>query len=226
MELKHSTPIFHSFVPLLGNSNKRYAILKCSSTPSSSNYLLQVKMLDFPLLSSKNMGTNWTYFNIYTKYSPVAAPKFLPMPLAVAWVFRLTFFPSPSYSSPSSPHLSLFVSLRYRKRRGGGVGLSLWCNLVWEVTALFSVAIILLRLHKCLFPYEKHGKKFNSHIALKAYIRKQHNNKPKVDNLEQIWTSNETDRFLEEMTDDLLRLPSKWKDSIVYCWLINYCLSN
>ena len=47
---------------------------------------------------------------------------FLPTPLAVAWVFRLTFSPpssspSPSSYSPSS-HLQLFVSLRYRKHCG------------------------------------------------------------------------------------------------------------
>ena len=46
--------------------------------------------------------------------------QFLPTPLKVAWVFRWTFSPSPS--SPSSPHLKLFVSVRYRKRRGGHVG--------------------------------------------------------------------------------------------------------
>ena len=48
------------------------------------------------------------------------------MPLAVEWVNRWTFSPSspssPSPSSPSSPspHLSLFVYLRYRKCHGGG----------------------------------------------------------------------------------------------------------
>ena len=44
---------------------------------------------------------------------------FLPMPLAVARVFRLTF--SPSSSSSPSPHHQLFVSLRYSVG-GGGVG--------------------------------------------------------------------------------------------------------
>ena len=47
----------------------------------------------------------------------------LPTPLAVVWVFRLTFSPPPSPSSPSpsfSPsHLQIVVSLRYRKHRGG-----------------------------------------------------------------------------------------------------------
>ena len=43
---------------------------------------------------------------------------FLPMPFAVAWVNRWTFSsPPPSSPSPSSHH-QLFVSLRYRKRRG------------------------------------------------------------------------------------------------------------
>ena len=51
---------------------------------------------------------------------------FLPTPLAVVWVFRLTFYPSPSSPSsyppppPPPPHLlHLGVSLRYRKFRGG-----------------------------------------------------------------------------------------------------------
>ena len=48
---------------------------------------------------------------------------FLPMPLAVVWAFRLTFSPPPSPSSSLSPspssHFQLFVSVSYRKRRGG-----------------------------------------------------------------------------------------------------------
>ena len=53
--------------------------------------------------------------------------SFLSFCLFVFLVFRLTFFhPSPP-SSPfsSSNHLQLLVSLRYRKRRGGGMGLLL-----------------------------------------------------------------------------------------------------
>ena len=66
---------------------------------------------------------------------------FLPMPLAVAWVFRLTFSPpSLSLSSdfqlcsypagkktqvlflPGQEKLKFFVSVRYRKRCGGDMG--------------------------------------------------------------------------------------------------------
>ena len=58
--------------------------------------------------------------------------KFLPMPLPVAWVNRWTFSPPPPPSPPSS-HLQLFVSLRYRKRRG--------------VCRSFTVYAILLMLY-------------------------------------------------------------------------------
>ena len=58
---------------------------------------------------------------IYRKYTflfKVYFHEFSPTPLAVEWVFRLTFSPSsPSSSSPSPSHFQLFVSLRYRKLR-------------------------------------------------------------------------------------------------------------
>ena len=44
---------------------------------------------------------------------------FLPTQLAGAWVNRLTFSPPLSLSSD----FQLFVSVRYRKRHGGGMGL-------------------------------------------------------------------------------------------------------
>ena len=54
---------------------------------------------------------------------------FLPMPLAVVWVFRLTFSPPPSF------HFQLFVSVRYRKHcgRGGGWVLGSVCHFVYYV---------------------------------------------------------------------------------------------
>ena len=85
---------------------------------------------------------------------------FLPMPLAVAWVFRLTFSPSSSSSpSPSPSHLQLcsypaeksscfvptqprktqvFVSVRYRKRCGGPGSLAVYAILF---TLLYSVEV-------------------------------------------------------------------------------------
>ena len=58
-------------------------------------------------------------------------PCFLPMPLAVAWVFRLTFSPP---SSPSSSHLQLLVYLRYRKHCGRRGSLAVYAILFkyWE----------------------------------------------------------------------------------------------
>ena len=53
---------------------------------------------------------------------------FLPMPLAVAWVNRLTF--SPSSPSPPSSHFQLVVSVRYRKCCGGVWVLGTVCHLV------------------------------------------------------------------------------------------------
>ena len=59
---------------------------------------------------------------------------FLPMPLAVAWVFRLTFSPpppsSPSPPPPPSSHFQLFVSVSYIKCRGGHRSMAVYAILL------------------------------------------------------------------------------------------------
>ena len=63
--------------------------------------------------------------------------QFLPTPLAVAWVFRLTFSSPPSPPPPPpylpSSHLQLLVSLRYRKCHEGTWVLGSVCHIVLEV---------------------------------------------------------------------------------------------
>ena len=74
--------------------------------------------------------------------------KFLPMPLAVVWVFRLTFSPSPSSSSSSSSHLQLVVSLRYRKRCGWAWVLGCVCHLVLLLVELSGLMLARRRQHR------------------------------------------------------------------------------
>ena len=69
---------------------------------------------------------------------------FLPTPLAVVWVNRLTFSSSSSSSSSPSPpspssHLQL-VSLRYRKCRGGRGSLAVYAILFFTMRTNFYVS--------------------------------------------------------------------------------------
>ena len=80
---------------------------------------------------------------------------FLPTPLAVAWVFRLTFSPSSS-PSPSSPsHLQLFVSLRYvQKMPWGEWVLGCVCYLVLHPLPT-SITQFLFKLEIFVRPFFK-----------------------------------------------------------------------
>ena len=76
---------------------------------------------------------------------------FLPTPLAVAWVFRLTFSPSPPSPSPSPPsHFQLFVSVRYRKHHGGAWVLGREAN---NISNGFDPRIIRNLEQKCQCSY-------------------------------------------------------------------------
>ena len=87
---------------------------------------------------------------------------FLPTPLAVAWVFRLTFSPS----SPSPSHFQLFVSVRYRKRCGGSGSLAVYAILFFTVCLSYclfflfvffflpiSIFVFFVFLRFCLFAF-------------------------------------------------------------------------
>ena len=59
--------------------------------------------------------------------------NFLPTPLVVVWVFRLTFSPPP-LSPPRFPsHHQLFVSIRYRKRHGWHGSLAVYVILFYNI---------------------------------------------------------------------------------------------
>ena len=78
-----------------------------------------------PHWSVKNFIQSNNPFHISTHLNIIFSPSFLPMhPLRGVWVFRWTFSssPPPSPSHPSSSHLQLFVSVRYRKCYGGAFG--------------------------------------------------------------------------------------------------------
>ena len=73
------------------------------------------------------------------------------MSLALVWVFRLTFFPSLSSSSPPS-HLQLFVSLRYRKRCRGRGSLAVYATLFLVCFYPQSLEVGLLAFRWTFFP--------------------------------------------------------------------------
>ena len=78
---------------------------------------------------------------VFLSFCIFAFLPFLPMPLAVVWVNKWTFSPPPF--SPLPSHLQLFVSLRYRKRRGGCGSFAVYAILFCLILSFLSFCLFL-----------------------------------------------------------------------------------
>ena len=103
-------------------------------------YILYIYIFFYPLYKMGGFGVQNVIFTHLRQFLDILAIKmaeffklehflrpFLPMPLAGAWVNRWTFSPlSPSPSLSLSSDFQLFVSVRYRKCRGGHGSLAVY----------------------------------------------------------------------------------------------------
>ena len=96
-----------------------YEALVCNGSNTTFRLLIQVNHL---LILQEAYSIIYSFTNLQLKSIIKIVKQKLPTSLVLVWVFRLTFSPPPPppSSSSSSSHLQLFVSLRYRKRCGGG----------------------------------------------------------------------------------------------------------